>query len=68
MLKFFGRCCAMRNSLLYLILLSNIFIFSDSKVFIIDENGKPLSDIVGPLNEGSPLSLLCETNGGLIIS
>ncbi|XP_055952761.1 hemicentin-1-like [Argiope bruennichi] len=65
MLKFFGRCCAMRNPLLYLILFSNIFIFSDSKVFIIDENGKPLSDVIGPLNEGSRLSLLCETNGGV---
>lgn len=44
-----------------------LFSSTDSKVFIIDENGKALSDVIGPLNEGSRLSLLCETNGGIII-
>ncbi|XP_054720148.1 nephrin-like isoform X2 [Uloborus diversus] len=36
--------------------------FSGSHVSIVDENGKALMDVIGPVNEGSSLSLLCETN------
>lgn len=42
-----------------------IYIFLlECTVFIIDENGKTIRDVVGPVDEGSRLSLLCESNGG----
>lgn len=41
--------------------------FSESSVSIIDEDGNTLRDIVGPIDEGSKLSLLCESNGGQYI-
>ncbi|CAN8013155.1 unnamed protein product, partial [Ixodes persulcatus] len=34
------------------------------EVIIFDELGKPLQDVVGPYDEGSPLSLTCEAIGG----
>ncbi|GFR06355.1 uncharacterized protein TNCT_83801 [Trichonephila clavata] len=55
----------MVNSLLVLISILNLVLFCDSNILIIDENGRALSDVIGPLNEGSRLSLLCETNGGI---
>ncbi|GIY90850.1 uncharacterized protein CEXT_123301 [Caerostris extrusa] len=53
----------MKNISFVFILLIYLIFLSESSVFIIDENGRSLSDIIGPLNEGSRLSLLCETNG-----
>ncbi|GIY13620.1 uncharacterized protein CDAR_567471 [Caerostris darwini] len=55
----------MKNISFVFILLLYLIFPSESSVFIIDENGRSLSDIIGPLNEGSRLSLLCETNGGV---
>ncbi|CAN7982360.1 unnamed protein product, partial [Ixodes hexagonus] len=34
------------------------------EVLIFDELGKPLQDVVGPYDEGAPLSLTCEAIGG----
>ncbi|KAG8196895.1 hypothetical protein JTE90_027603 [Oedothorax gibbosus] len=55
----------MRKSLFVLTFLKVSILLSDSSIYIIDENGEYLSDIIGPINEGSRLSLFCETNGGV---
>ncbi|XP_042911582.1 cell adhesion molecule 1 [Parasteatoda tepidariorum] len=52
------------QNILAVLLLDFIIAIFGSRVLIIDESGKALADTVGPLNEGSRLSLYCETNGG----
>ncbi|XP_064471421.1 neural cell adhesion molecule 2-like [Ornithodoros turicata] len=34
------------------------------QTIIMDEAGKPLQDLIGPYDEGAPLKLICEADGG----